>query len=464
MQRLTIFWSAALCFLLFASGCSDILELPLDAAVQAENGLSEESNFAVNIAPKSGKISILGNDGNVYILNQAGGDVDTLTTDANFGSANDQQSSASTINYLLPTWSTTGQKLAYAKYQVTTQGEEDFAQGAMLLPISNRLQQRQEQKTTFTIFVTDSPGASPRSIWSGTARPIYMYWSPDNQYLSVLLQEGNSPNLQLTLISTADSSVSVIDVGSPMFWDWAPNGKQLMTHIGSAGSSERISMLELGDPVAEEIISINTSQFMSPDLSPDGLKFALPIEPDEAGDDDTWVAIFDVEGKGRRVIDRLDGSAFITLNFSPDGQKLAYIASKAGDGSNRGELVVFDLIKGTQKISEAKNITSFFWAPDSQKIAWIANGQNTRSLSVYDVETADVIDLIPEFETTSAFNEVIAFYSQYQRSATIWSPNSQHLVLPVIGENSPEIKIIHASGKVVPRTLAQGTLAFWSAD
>ncbi len=461
MQRLIIL-SIAVILLFVASGCEN---LPLDAAVQAENGLSKESVFALSISPKSGKVSVLGNDGNVYTLNQAGGDINQLTADANLGSRTDQQRSPNLINYLLPTWSTSGQKLAYVRLQVTTQGEEDFARSAEMQTIGFAQQQRRpEQKTTFTIFVADQANGSPKSIWSGTARPIYLSWSPNGEFVSALLQEGNSPALQLALINSADSSINVVDVGSPLFWDWAPNSQQIMTHIGSGDANERISVLELSEPVIEEIIGLETSGFMSPDVSPNGRQFALPIKPDEENDDDTWVAIFDIEDRKRRVIDRLDGSAYITLNFSPDGTKIAYIASKATDGSNAGELVVFDLISGQQTISEAKNISSFFWAPDSKKIAWIANSRNSKALSVFDTETTEVTELLAEFETTPAFNEVIAFYSQYQRSATIWSPNSQYLVVPILGDNSAEIIVVHASGRLAQRTLAKGTLAFWSAE
>ena len=283
MQRLIFLWTAAI-LLLIASGCEN---LPLDAAVQAENGLSEESAFALRLSPKSGKISIVGNDGNIYTLNQAGNNINPVTADANLGARTDQQRSPNLINYLLPTWSTSGQQLAYVRLQVTTQGDEDFAQSAKIQTISFAQQQRRpEQKTTFTIFVLDRANGAPKSIWSGSARPIYMSWSPNGEYVSALLQQGNSPALQLALIATADSSINVVDVGSPLFWDWAPNSQQIMTHIGSGEVNERISVLELSEPVTEEIINLETSGFMSPDVSPNGRQFALPIKPDEEDDDD----------------------------------------------------------------------------------------------------------------------------------------------------------------------------------
>ena len=62
---------------------SACVNLPLDAAVKAENGQSEESRFSQSLRPKSGMISVLGNDGNIYTLNQAGEDITSITLDAN---------------------------------------------------------------------------------------------------------------------------------------------------------------------------------------------------------------------------------------------------------------------------------------------------------------------------------------------------------------------------------------------
>ena len=467
-----------LSFSLFLSACD---QLPLDAAIKADSVQLEESDFTIRVTPKSGRITFLGEDGNIYTLNQAGTEIKAITNDANRASISQSGNAADALNYLLPTWSTNGQKLAFAQYAVIDESKKDFAQKPGLIPIKQNARPSQQDSrnlvSSFTIYASDGDGSNQQELWSGTARPIYMYWAPDQTHLSVLLQEGNSPSLHLALLSTADQSVEILDVGAPFFWDWAANGRQLITHVGNNFPSERISLLDLpaekGGEQIEEILGVRPGRFMAPDLSPNGDQYILPIRSDEKGDDDTWLAIFNMQNRSKKVIDRIDGDVFINAGFSPDGSKVAYIAS-ASEGGARGELAIYDLETGSRTISEEKNIIAFFWAPNSKKIAWIEELSNRSDseaikkgpwgLYVFDLDNNSETELLAGFQTTPQFTEVVSFYNQYQRSANIWSPASQHLVLPVVNGNKSEIMLINANGRILPRKLATGTLAFWSAE
>ncbi|HET8564308.1 MAG TPA: hypothetical protein VFM35_10590, partial [Candidatus Binatia bacterium] len=64
---------------------------------------------------------------------------------------------------------------------------------------------------------------------------------------------------------------------------------------------------------------------------------------------------------------------------------------------------------------------------------------------------------------TSQFVSILPYFDQYHQSTTIWSPDSNNLVLSFTdSNNSPGIAVAAASGQLEPRMLAQGYLAFWS--
>ena len=67
------------------------------------------------------------------------------------------------------------------------------------------------------------------------------------------------------------------------------------------------------------------------------------------------------------------------------------------------------------------------------------------------------------FQPTNQLSAVLPYFDQYHQSVTIWSPDSNNLVLSFIDqEGNPGIAIVAASGQLEPRILTGGYLAFWS--
>ena len=466
-------------FLIVASACSlQSIETEQEIVIPDDDRLTE-SDFAILIGRKSGLITYLGPNGNIFTTNQAGGNTVAITSDANLDQVEDLNQALEAVYYLLPTWSTDGRQLAFAQHRITNSGEQDFAYGLQQISQTVQQQDQNQRTSSYTIFAADSEGQNRQELWRGTARPIYMYWAPDGVTLSVILQEPNGNALQFALLSTNDplrtsETMQVIDVGAPLYWDWAPHSKQILTHIGSVPPAERVSLLSLEDQIVEEILDVAPARFASPDIAPSGEWVMLPLQSDIEEDDDTWVSIINLATREKSVIERLDGDLFIGGSFSPDSSMVAYIASATTAGPIEGELAIYTLGTGNLKISKAKNIVAFFWSPDSSKIAWFEliesedsesnNGRPQFGLHIFDVESQNVVELVEPFRTTAQFNEVLTFYSQYQRSATIWSPDSRTVTLPVRTPEGPVIITMDISGEIHPRTLAPGVLAFWSAE
>jgi len=91
---------------------------------------------------------------------------------------------------------------------------------------------------------------------------------------------------------------------------------------------------------------------------------------------------------------------------------------------------------------------AFDWAPKGDFAAYLTADANSQAL---------VGDL--------TFLNIFPFFDQYQRSATIWSPDSRYLVVSAIANESTQgLFIVPASGDFEPRFLTEGRLGFWSWD
>jgi Tol biopolymer transport system component len=130
------------------------------------------------------------------------------------------------------------------------------------------------------------------------------------------------------------------------------------------------------------------------------------------------------------------------------------------------------------------SILAFFWSPDSRKIATLGIGtgnpgglsmktggqiinvaQKSQGVSL-DVQVIDLAsgksNHAASFSPTDSFQQILPFFDQYQRSGTIWSPDSQQLVLSGVDQNShPGIYVVNADGGTA-RKIADGDFAFWS--
>jgi hypothetical protein len=70
---------------------------------------------------------------------------------------------------------------------------------------------------------------------------------------------------------------------------------------------------------------------------------------------------------------------------------------------------------------------------------------------------------IATFVPTERFLQVIPYFDQYHHTLTVWSPDSKNLVVSAYtGEDAPGIFVVAASGRLDPRFIAPGWMAFWS--
>jgi hypothetical protein len=122
-------------------------------------------------------------------------------------------------------------------------------------------------------------------------------------------------------------------------------------------------------------------------------------------------------------------------------------------------------------------VLAYFWSPDNHKIACFKISLDTlNGVSLGNIQRSDKLNLevqvyeldsgetrrVAVFEPTEAFLQVFPFFDQYQRSGTIWSPDSKDLVLAAIDDKGDSSILVVSADGGPPREIAKGTLAFWS--
>lgn len=403
---------------------------------------------------QAGQIAYLGVDGNVYITDQGARRQTALTDDARAAPDEDGR----LVRYDLPTWSPQDRRLAFMRVSAI--------QGGGL---------------TASVLVASAESADPVEVYrSSSDIPIYLYWSPDGEWISFLTGGIGGGLLALRVASAAGGEVSVIDTGQPYYWAWSPSERSIFAHVGgSAGDGAgqaRLSFLSLEEPFTEVGLAQEPGMFQAPAFSPDGqsLLFATDLESGAGG-----LMLATAAGEVRSVVAEFPGA--IAFAWAPQGQKVAYIASQAPGQILPGDLYFLDLADPENPVqidTEAEAVVAFFWAPDGERLAYLVPviygpeiaGERSDVpvsqilLALYVTEAhGGSAKLLGTFRPTQAMLQIIPFFDQYQRSATIWSPDGNYLVISsVIGTEGEGIFLVPSSGSIEPRYLVDGRLAFWS--
>lgn len=395
-----------------------------------------------------GLIAYVGNDGNIYTTDRDGKESSAITQDAKLNPAAGQVGRI----YQYPTWAPDGQHLAFVRFSLSQSGPE--------VSLFSALSNGKKSVNTFT---------------SQNFQPFYLSWSPNSQTIAFLGSDASGMAQYLVAASGGESKF--ISSGQPYYWDWSPDGQTLIVHIGgdsSANPNARLAFVELDNSSLTQELDLKPGSFAAPAWSPAGDVIALAAQND-AGDDELMLAGQD--GKVKQVLTRLSGP--VDFAWSPQGIHLAYAILDSSGSAPTIRLVVLDSTQPDVQNQVAQGeLLAFFWSPDGQKIAYFMLGsrgpsatsfqtvaQTKQSASlvvrVYDRISGETKE-VAAFAPTFSFQQVLPFYSQYQRSATIWSPDSQNLVLSGIdstGENV--IYTVGADGSQFQK-IADGDLAFWS--
>jgi Tol biopolymer transport system component len=268
----------------------------------------------------------------------------------------------------------------------------------------------------------------------------------------------------------------VLDTGAPYYWSWAPDGQTMVVHAGGgAVSAERVAFLQVDSEVQEDGLELFPAAFQAPAWSPDGSRILLAVRDDESGENS--IIVTDAAGVLQKTLGTFSGEA--AFAWSNDGEKVAYIASDQQiDTGLLGELHIVNLTT-SEEIVQERTVFAFFWSPNGEKLAYFVPYLNSAATPQAEGETASTPEVLMQlnvldvstgenseqytFSPTQDFLRVLTYFDQYHQSNTIWSPDNNNLVLSFFDQQGqPGIAVVAASGRMEPRLLANGFLAFWS--
>ncbi len=408
-----------------------------------------QSSLLERFERKSGLIAFIGLDGNIETADQTGGGITQLTADA--GSREGVRRW-----YTSPTWSARGRRLAFVRFDQLADGS---IRGAIL--------------------TTDRASRNPQVVWeSGELAPVYLYWSPDSRWISVLSQRSAEGGMELGLVDPAGKlSYKPLDTGLPLYWAWDPGNRFMLAHVGGGtASGGRLTLLDIRDGTQKRNFNVSPTRFQSPQVSPDGQRMLYV----DSGSGSAQLVLRDIEGPGLDVLKTVSGSAF--FSFSRDGRRVAVMESPTPQLSADGTLRVLVTRRSERSVElDDPSVIAFFWAPNSRQIAYLilVSPAELQQLLVEPVFAADpeqlyvhlqVMDVrsgdswnVATFPITRGSLSTLQFFDQYNRSGSIWSPDGNWLVFSAVARGGfPGIYLGSASGNLKPRFVTRGDLGAWS--
>jgi TolB protein len=229
---------------------------------------------------------------------------------------------------------------------------------------------RSEGDTHPEIWVADADGTNARRL--APSAPVGIDsapdWSPDGRRL-VFQGEWMRPDEELALdmfiVEVANARLTRL-TWTPLDWEfnpaWSPDGSQIAYSRGNARDDDGIYLLDLGSRRTRAITRVSYSdrragtEHDEPAWSADGRRIAFQLRAYANGDLRPAIQSMNANGTNRRRIVSTESGLLGTPSWSPDGNRIAYVASigKPGvngirswalfiikrDGSQRRQLVV----------------------------------------------------------------------------------------------------------------------------
>jgi TolB protein len=404
-----------------------------------------QSPFLPTLERKAGLIAYLGRDGNVYTLDQGGGRLRQQTDDALLPEAEGDEYRV----YRFPTWSPDGASLAYVGL---------YGKGS---------------ETASELYVAGIEDEAPVSVYQSQHElPFYLFWAPDSAVIGIATTTASGQTQAMQTVTIQGVS-TLVDTGTPFFWSWAPNSETVIVHAVEPMASldgDRLAFVRLAPNVVEYGLDLEPAAFAAPAWSADGNHILLAAVNAQR---ESEIMLLDSEGNIERSIAAFEGET--ALAWASDSTMFAYLAGEEqSDFGALGPLHVVDLAARSETMVD-EQVIAFFWSPNGQEIAYFVpyrledsgaveaeSATIILALNVLDVGSMESRELL-KFQPTNQFAEIIPFFDQHHQSSTIWSPDSNNIVLSFLDDTGgPSIAVIAASGTLEPRYLAEGVFAVWS--
>jgi len=375
--------------------------------------------FVVEGAPP-GRLLVLGTEDEIITMRPDGSDPVTLA-----GPDPD-------IERTQPTWSPDGSRVAWTE-------------------------RRADQETY--LLLADSDGGDVIE-WPSPLLAVYIAWGPDGEHLALTGNDGEGD--LLLAIAGSDGDIQVIDEGAPLYFDWAPDGTEVLARV--SGRFEYLAIdgsgretvpvtgeFRLGAHVAESVL-IGTERDVGEalalanrqgEIERELLRYAAPMAfvADQAG---SRVAVMSRGSAESQALSRLGETDLPII----DAERLIVVATSDGT---------------LEEVSPARNI-AWFWSPDGRELLYstveFIDGIERLQWHIWDGEETKSYR---PFSPTGVFGrDYLAYFDQFALSISLWAPDGSAFAYAG-GDSLEDAGIwVQNVGGENPVRVSPGEVALWS--
>jgi Tol biopolymer transport system component len=323
---------------------------------------------------------------NIWLTDSSGASARALTTLTAASSAS-------------PAWSPNGAKIAFESFRAL-----DGSNGA--IPAAN-----------IWVMNADGSGQTPLTrLTADTITSIHSAWSPDGTkiaYDSTRALDGrNVAVLDVNIwIMNADGTGAMplttlkASLASSVFPVWSPDGTKIaftssraLNGMDAAIPARNIWVMNADGTGAQPLTTLTVASSVDPAWSPDGTKIAFvsarTLDGKNTGIAGPNIWIMNADGSGQTALTQLTTPYNMTFEspvWSPDGRTIAYVSSRALDGSDAGSLVS-NIWTMNANGTSAKAVTALT-AASSYQPTWSSDGSkilfcSTRALNGSDATSS----------------------------------------------------------------------------
>jgi len=279
--------------------------------------------------------------------------------------------------------------------------------------------------------------------------PFFLQWDPTSTRIAYLGSIGIGIGFGVIDEAMVEPRDIPVGGGSPLYLSWAPDGTELLVHVGpdTIGSTDMVHDLQ---PLRDA-----PGTFQAPAWLPDGRRLFDRVQ----GHDQQLVV---AEGDHRIVLATFRGG--VLFEPSPDGSRVAYRIDRA-DGSQNG--VYVQRIDGGKPVLVARDeTTAFFWSPRSDALLLMTaepNASATMPVHRWRVWNGHIrFTSEPFVPSATFFEQYVPFFDQYAQALTPWSPDGSAFAYPGRTDTGDKVWVQRVEQGAAPSLVSDGGFVMWS--